>query len=520
MTVSAGHSSVLSTLGTPFGIRPPLEAKSPPLTTHNRQIDNIIFDFGDVLFTWSANTGTSISPKTLHSVLRSVTWFEYEKGNLDEDETYRLAAAEFSLDSSELGATFRVARESLQSDPSMITLLHELKGKFNIRLFAMSNISAPDWEVLRHKARPEDWALFERVFTSAAARERKPNLGFFRHVLESAGIDPRRTAFVDDKLENVISARSLGLKGIVFTSFDEVACELRALVRDPVVDGERYLRDHAKEMKSVTSTGHVLEENFVPLLILEATGDPSLVDYIKYPRLSNFFKSEPILTTDTFPCDLDTTSVACTVSDHFSPEVKNDIMNEILTFKNMDGIIQTYFDATRPRIGTFPKNTIPIVCVNVLTFFYSNGRGGELPETFDWVCEVLKNRAYMDGTTYYCGADTFLYFLSRLLSVSIYARQQIGQLFTKRIAEHFGGEGDALALAMRIHAAAVVDLCDSRDYERLRRMQEADGSWPLAWMLKYGASGVVLGNKGLTTAFAVSAMRNYNELERRLRSFE
>lgn len=276
----------VSSLGTPS----PLEAKSLPPTTHDRQIDNVIFDLGDVLFTWSANTGTSISPKTLHSILRSSTWFEYEKGNLDEEEVYGLIAAKFALDPSEVSAAFRVAQDSLQRDPSMITLLHELREKSDIRLFAMSNISAPDWQVLRHKGRPEDWALFERVFTSAAAHERKPNLGYFRHVLESTGVDPRRTAFVDDKLENVVSAQSFGLKGIVFTSFDEVARELRALVRNPVVDGEQYLRDHAKEMKSVTDTGVVLEENFGQLLILEATGDPSLVDYIKFPRLSNFFK--------------------------------------------------------------------------------------------------------------------------------------------------------------------------------------------------------------------------------------
>ena len=290
MIVAADRSSMPSTLVSPFGIHPPSEAKSLPLTTHDRQIDNVIFDLGDVLFTWSANTGTSISPQTLHSILHSATWFEYEKGNLGEEEAYRLVATDLSLDVSEVRAAFRDAKDSLQSDPSMVALLHELKGNSDICLFAMSNISAPDWEVLRHKGRPEDWAVFERVFTFAAARERKPNLGFFRHVLESTGIDPRRTAFVDDKLENVVSARSLGLKGIVFTSFDEITWELRALVRNPVADGEQYLRDHAKEMKSVTDTGHVVEENFLPLLILEATEDPSLVDYIKYPRLSNFFK--------------------------------------------------------------------------------------------------------------------------------------------------------------------------------------------------------------------------------------
>ena len=278
-----------STPVSPLGTPPPLEG-SHPLATYDRQIDNITFDLSDVLFTWSANTGTSIPPETLHLILRSSTWFEYEKGNLGEEEAYGLAAAELSLDASEVSAAFRAARDSRQSDPYMITLLHELRGNSDIRLFAMSNISAPDWEVLRRKGRPEDWALFERVFTSAAVRERKPNLGYFRHVQESTGIDPLRTAFVDGELENVVSARSLGLKGIIFTSFDEVARELRTLVRNPIIDGERYLHDHAKEMKSVTDTGVVLEENFAQLLILEATTDPSLVDYIKYPRLTNFFK--------------------------------------------------------------------------------------------------------------------------------------------------------------------------------------------------------------------------------------
>jgi hypothetical protein len=153
----------------------------------------------------------------------------------------------------------------------------------------------------------------------------------------------------------------------------------------------------------------------------------------------------------------------------------------------------------------------------VLTFFYSNGRGGELWETFNWIYEVLKNRAYTNGSRYYYGPDSFLYFLSRLLSVSIYARQRMGKLFAKRVAEHFGAEGDALALAMRIYAATVVDLCDSRDYERLGRV---DGSWPMGWMYRLVTRDILIGNKGLTTAFAVSAMRRYKELECRLSSFD
>lgn len=69
--------------------------------------------------------------------------------------------------------------------------------------------------------------------------------------------------------------------------------------------------------------------------------------------------------------------------------------------------------------------------MNELTFFYSNGRGGE---TF----EVLKNRVYTNGTMYmYYGADTFLYLLSCFLSVSTYARR-MDKVFVQGVAERFG----------------------------------------------------------------------------------
>lgn len=75
-------------------------------------------------------------------------------------------------------------------------------------------------------------------------------------VVESAGIDPGRTAFVDDKMENVVLVRPFGLKSIISTSFDEAVCELRTPVWNAIIDGERYLRaEHAKEMKTVTNTG-------------------------------------------------------------------------------------------------------------------------------------------------------------------------------------------------------------------------------------------------------------------------
>ena len=71
--------------------------------------------------------------------------------------------------------------------------------------------------------------------------ERKPNLGFFRHVLDSTHTVPESAIFVDDKLENVLSAQSLGLYGIVFYDTAQVAQTLRNLIGDPVKREQAFL---------------------------------------------------------------------------------------------------------------------------------------------------------------------------------------------------------------------------------------------------------------------------------------
>ena len=233
----------------------------------------IIFDIGDVLFSWSSKTHTSIPSQTLRRILASPTWFEYERGQLSQDDCYTRIASEFSLDAQEIRKAFDEARDSMQCNEKMIDLIRELKGQSRglLRIFAMSNISFPDYEVLRTK--PADWSLFDHVFTSAAAGQRKPNLSFYKKVLAEGNIDPHSAIFLDDKCENVLSARSLGLHGIVFDDTEKVSRSLRNLTGDPVVRGRDFLSKNAGSLDSITGDGVVLLENFAQLLLLEATGD-------------------------------------------------------------------------------------------------------------------------------------------------------------------------------------------------------------------------------------------------------
>jgi hypothetical protein len=151
-----------------------------------------------------------------------------------------------------------------------------------------------------------------------------------------------------------------------------------------------------------------------------------------------------------------------------------------------------------------------------LTLFYANGRGQELPHTFRWVQDVLINRGYIDGTRYYATPECFLFFMARLLEqikgtkLDLFLRP----IFRQRIQERIGSKGDSLALAMRVLTCASIGIRDEIDLRTLFTFQQEDGGWELGWIYKYGSSGINIGNRGLTTAFAINAIEALNHLPR------
>ena len=234
----------------------------------------LILDLGDVLFSWSPHTETSVPPRTLKAILASPIWADYECGLISQEECYDRISNEFHIPPSEIANALNQARDSLKSNDEMLNFVRELKHQSDGRLqvYAMSNISRPDYDYLRTK--PADWSVFDKVYTSADASERKPSLGFYRHVLGDISADPCSVVFVDDKPENVLSARSFGMRGIVFDDQKRVIQAIRNAVEDPVSRARSYLQRNAKLLHSVTSNGFTLRENFAQLLILEATCDP------------------------------------------------------------------------------------------------------------------------------------------------------------------------------------------------------------------------------------------------------
>ena len=58
---------------------------------------------------------------------------------------------------------------------------------------------------------------------------------------------------------------------------------------------------------------------------------------------------------------------------------------------------------------------------------------------------------------------------------------------------------------MRVLVCAQTGVSSARDIEALVQMQEVDGGWPGGWLYQY-SSGTRIGNRGLTTAFAIAAI--------------
>ena len=148
------------------------------------------------------------------------------------------------------------------------------------------------------------------------------------------------------------------------------------------------MRANALRHQSYTSAGQIILENLTPLLIIEATGDPSLVEYTVTPDGPQSFFADDTQYAYTPPPDIDTTSIAFTAAPHIvSDSVKHRVMDEMVANRSRDGILQVYFSPTRPRIDG-------VASINAVHMFYTYGRGSEVKETLDWIIAILETRAY------------------------------------------------------------------------------------------------------------------------------
>jgi hypothetical protein len=154
------------------------------------------------------------------------------------------------------------------------------------------------------------------------------------------------------------------------------------------------------------------------------------------------------------------------------------------------------------------------VCVNVLTLFYTYGRGHELAPTLEWIRQVVIKRAYMHGTPFYPNPEQFLFFLGRLLRQVPHLGgifEELRQLLRERLKERLGLPADPIALVMRLISCNEMGIRDVRGMNCLLAMQCVDGGWEPGAMYTYASKNISIGNRGVSTVFAIQAIEGYRK---------
>ncbi|PHH78442.1 hypothetical protein CDD80_6849 [Ophiocordyceps camponoti-rufipedis] len=356
---------------------------------------SLVLDLGGVFAIYSPQVqSTSLTTRQIQNVLDSPCWHEFERGIISREECYAQLTATFKIHLDDWQLVIKLMVEELKINVELIAAVRSLKKAHpKLRVYGLSNIAQPDLEFM--KTLIQSWGIFDEFYASSDSGHRKPEAGIYKYFLDRSGERARDCIFVDDKLENVITARILGFREVLFKDTKSVVRELHNLLdKDPVARGMAFLRSHAGDLFCETTSGEKHVENYSQLLILQNTGDRTLVTLEHKGRPTwNYFIGPPVFAGAVYPDDSDTTSLAMSILDDVSSEDKKLAMESILSHLSPDGL--------------------PI-CASVFRFFCANGRRQDLPAVYDYLYDILSSKAYLLGSRYYESPDWFLFNMADL----------------------------------------------------------------------------------------------------------
>lgn len=152
----------------------------------------------------------------------------YDEGKLTGMEFWRKIVRDAGLSLSD-----EAVEELNQWDARMWTTQNTAMVAWQARLkergFKTAILSNMGDSVHESIERAFDWiGRFDVRVWSYELRIAKPEPAIYKYVLEKLGTRAEETLFLDDKLENIEAARALGMKGLVFTTAEQLRADLIA----------------------------------------------------------------------------------------------------------------------------------------------------------------------------------------------------------------------------------------------------------------------------------------------------
>jgi 2-haloacid dehalogenase len=113
--------------------------------------------------------------------------------------------------------------DMFELEAAMVELAHRLSERY--RVFLLSNIGDLHWAHLAREYRLH--SIGHGALPSYVAGVMKPHAGIYAEAERRFALEPAATVFIDDRTENVASARSRGWHGIVHQDFRATLARLQ-----------------------------------------------------------------------------------------------------------------------------------------------------------------------------------------------------------------------------------------------------------------------------------------------------
>jgi epoxide hydrolase-like predicted phosphatase len=194
----------------------------------------IILDFGRVI---SAQKPPSLfrryeedlglKPDTINTIMfDSQAWQDALLGRKTTEEFWQAIGPKLGLPSPDAIAAFRRRYHGDEAiNPGIVRLLHRLRGAYKLAVLSNNPPGLAQWL--------DDWGvleMFDEIFCSGDEGLVKPDMAAFQVVLERLGVTAEQAVFIDDTIDHVQAARTLGLRGILFTTVEALAEQLAELL--------------------------------------------------------------------------------------------------------------------------------------------------------------------------------------------------------------------------------------------------------------------------------------------------
>jgi len=182
------------------------------------KIEAAIFDIGNVLLLFdymvaADRLASKNSLTTLPDRERIVSAKQaYETGGISRAAFLELVRPEFR-DTGEEEDFVRIWEDIFVENLPMTSLARQLAAEMPV--FLISNISCIHWDYISKHY--DIFSIFRGHVLSYQVKLLKPDPQIFELAVEKFNIDPSRTLYFDDLLENVESASSVGLLGFHYS---------------------------------------------------------------------------------------------------------------------------------------------------------------------------------------------------------------------------------------------------------------------------------------------------------------